>query len=141
MENILEVKSLTKTFQDFTLSNISFSLPRGFITGFIGPNGSGKTTTIKLIMNLLKKDRGEVSIFGLDHIRHEREIKNRIGFVYDESHFYEELTVERMKRFIASAYNNWDEEKFRSLAGKFSLPLNKSIKDLSRGMKVKFSLA
>jgi len=141
MENILEVKNLTKRFQDFSLNNISFSLPKGFITGFIGPNGSGKTTTIKLIMNLLKKDSGDINVFGLDHIRHEKEIKNRIGFVYDESHFYEDVTVEQMKRFIASAYNKWDEEKFRNFARKFSLPLNKRIKDLSRGMKVKLSLA
>ena len=79
MENILEVRNLNKTFPDFTLNNISFALPKGFITGFIGPNGSGKTTTIKLIMNLLKKDSGEITVFGLDHIRHEKEIKNRIG--------------------------------------------------------------
>ena len=141
MENILEVRNLTKTFQGFTLNNISFSLPKGFITGFIGPNGSGKTTTIKLIMNLLRKDEGEISIFGLDHIKHESEVKNRIGFVYDENHYYEELTAEQMKRFVASAYNNWDEEKFTSFARKFGLPLNKKIKDLSRGMKVKFPLA
>ena len=74
MENILEIRNLTKTFQGFTLNNISFSLPKGFITGFIGPNGSGKTTTIKLIMNLLRRTR-RISIFGLDHIKHERELK------------------------------------------------------------------
>ena len=117
MENILEIRNLTKTFQGFTLNNISFSLPKGFITGFIGPNGSGKTTTIKLIMNLLRKDEGEISIFGLDHIKHEREVKNRIGFVYDENHYYEELTAEQMKRFVASAYNNWDEENSQALPG------------------------
>src|SRR5690554_3950074 len=141
MENILEVKSLTKTFQDFTLKNISFSLPKGFITGFIGPNGSGKTTTIKLIMNLLKKDSGEINVFGLDHLKHEKEIKNRIGFVYDESHYYEELTVEDMKRIIAPMYIKWDEEQFKSYIKEFDLPRNKRIKELSRGMKVKFSLA
>lgn len=141
MENILEVRNLNKTFPDFTLNNISFALPKGFITGFIGPNGSGKTTTIKLIMNLLKKDSGEITVFGLDHIRHEKEIKNRIGFVYDENHFYEELTVEEMKRIIASRYIKWDEKQFKSYIKEFGLPLNRKIKELSRGMKVKFSLA
>ena len=141
MENILEIKNLRKTFRDFTLNDISFSLPKGFITGFIGPNGSGKTTTIKLIMNLLKKDGGEIKVFGLDHIRQEKEVKNRIGFVYDESHFYEELTVEEMKRIIAPVYEKWDEQQFQSYIGKFALPRNKKIKELSRGMKVKFSLA
>lgn len=141
MENILEIKNLRKTFKDFTLNDISFSLPKGYITGFIGPNGSGKTTTIKLIMNLLKKDGGEIKVFGLDHIRQEKEVKNRIGFVYDESHFYEELTVEEMKRIIAPVYEKWDEQQFQSYIGKFALPRNKKIKELSRGMKVKFSLA
>jgi ABC-2 type transport system ATP-binding protein len=141
LENILEIKNLRKTFKDFTLNDISFSLPKGYITGFIGPNGSGKTTTIKLIMNLLKKDGGEIKVFGLDHIRQEKEVKNRIGFVYDESHFYEELTVEEMKRIIAPVYEKWDEQQFQSYIGKFALPRNKKIKELSRGMKVKFSLA
>ncbi len=141
MENILEIKGLKKTFGDFTLDNISFSLPKGFITGFIGPNGSGKTTTIKLIMNLLKKDSGDIRIFGLDPARQEKEIKNRIGFVYDESHFYEELTVEEMKRIIAPMYEQWDEQQFQNYAAKFDLPGNKKTKELSRGMKVKFSLA
>jgi ABC-2 type transport system ATP-binding protein len=141
MQHILEVRDLNKSFGDFTLKNISFSLPKGFITGFIGPNGSGKTTTIKLIMNLLKKDSGEINVFGLDHLKHEKEIKNRIGFVYDETHYYEELTVEEMKRIIAPMYIKWDEEQFKSYIKEFDLPRNKRIKELSRGMKVKFSLA
>ena len=89
MKNILEVKKLQKSFKNFTLNDISFTLPRGYIMGFIGPNGAGKSTTIKLIMNLLKKEGGQINIFGKDHIKHEKEIKNRIGFVYDENHFYE----------------------------------------------------
>ena len=141
MESILEVKNLNKRFQDFQLNNINFTLPKGFITGFIGPNGSGKTTTIKLIMNLLKKDSGEISVFGMDHIKYEKEIKNRIGFVYDENHFYEELTVEEMKRIIAPMYIRWDEGTFKNYIKEFGVPLNKKIKELSRGMKVKFSLA
>ena len=140
MENILEINKLSKTFKDFTLNNINFNLPAGFITGFIGPNGSGKTTTIKLIMNLLRKDSGEIKVFGLDHITHEKEIINRIGFVYDENHFYEELTVEEMKRIIAPSYDKWDENDFANYIKKFGLSRNKKIKELSRGMKVKYSL-
>src|SRR5690554_4135638 len=101
MKNILEVKKLRKSFKNFTLNDISFTLPRGYIMGFIGPNGAGKSTTIKLIMNLLKKEGGQINIFGKDHIKHEKEIKNRIGFVYDENHFYEELTLHEMKYIIA----------------------------------------
>jgi len=141
VENILEVKNLKKSFKDFTLNNISFNLPKGYITGFIGPNGSGKTTTIKLILNLLKKDSGEINVFGMDNIAHEIEIKNRIGFVYDESHFYEELTAEEMKRIIAPHYQSWDENQYRKYVKEFGLSPDKKIKELSRGMKVKYSLA
>ena len=85
MDKILEINNLQKEFKGFVLDNISFSLPRGFIMGFIGPNGAGKTTTIKLIMNLFHRNSGEIKVFGLDSVRHEKEIKERIGFVYDET--------------------------------------------------------
>ncbi|KYO65535.1 ABC transporter ATP-binding protein [Thermovenabulum gondwanense] len=143
MAPILEVKNLRKNFKDFSLKDISFTLDRGYIMGFIGPNGAGKTTTIKLIMNLLKKDSGEVKIFGYnnDDADKEIEIKNKIGFVFGESIFYEELTVEEMKGIIAPFYKNWDERVFNDLIRDFSLPKRKKIKELSKGMKIKFSLA
>lgn len=140
MEPILEVKNLTKHFNDFSLKDVSFSLESGFIMGFIGPNGAGKSTTIKLIMNLLKKDGGEIKVFGLDHIKHEQEIKNSIGFVYDENYFYEELTIEEMKHIISPFYKNWDNSMFESYIQKFNLPKDRKIKNLSKGMKMKFSL-
>jgi len=141
MGNILEVKELKKNFKNFSLKDISFSLPKGYIMGFIGPNGAGKSTTIKLIMNLLKKDGGQIKVFGKDHIQYEREIKNHIGFVYDENHFYEELTLHEMKNIIAPFYKTWDENMFDKYMKFFQLPLNKKIKELSKGMKMKFSLA
>lgn len=96
MSNILEVDNLSKNFKDFALQNISFSLPKGFIMGFICPNGAGKSTTIKLIMNLLQRDSGTIKVFGLDNLKQERNIKDRLGFVYDENYFYEELTIKEM---------------------------------------------
>lgn len=141
MEYILEVKNLRKDFKSFSLKDISFSLPPGYIMGFIGPNGAGKSTTIKLIMNLLKKDGGYINVFGKDHVQYEKEIKNQIGFVYDENHFYEDLTVKEMKRIIAPLYKSWDENAFKKYLKIFELPENKKIKDLSKGMKMKFSLA
>ena len=140
MENILEVKKLQKSFKNFTLNDISFTLPRGYIMGFIGPNGAGKSTTIKLIMNLLKKEGGQINIFGKDHIKHEKEIKNRIGFVYDENHFYEELTLHEMKYIIAPFYKSWSDKLFDKYMKIFKLPANKRIKELSKGMKMKYSL-
>lgn len=141
MDNTLQVQNLTKAFKDFKLDNVSFSLDKGYIMGFIGPNGAGKSTTIKLIMNLLRKDSGEISVFGLDHIKHEKAVKNRIGFVYDENYYYEELSAKQMARIIAPLYEHWDDNVFNSYMKRFGLPLDKKIKDLSKGMKMKFSLA
>lgn len=109
--------------------------------GFIGPNGSGKTTTIKLIMNLLKKDAGEIKVFGMDNVKDELEIKQKIGFVYDESNYYENLTISEMKWVVSAFYKKWDDNVFNKYIKEFQLPLKKKIKDLSKGMKMKFSLA
>ncbi|MBU5312889.1 ABC transporter ATP-binding protein [Tissierella carlieri] len=138
---MLEIKNLTKDFNKFKLDNVSFKLEPGYIMGFIGPNGAGKSTTIKLIMNLLKKDSGEIKVFGKDHIQFEKEIKNRIGFVYDESYFYEDLTIRQMKNIISPFYKKWDEKLFNKYIKDFDLDLNQKIKKLSKGMKMKFSLA
>ena len=141
MDNILEIRNLRKDFGDFTLRDISFSLEKGYIMGFIGPNGAGKSTTIKLIMNLIRRDAGEIEVFGLDSRKHELSIKERIGFVYDESHYYEELTINEMKRIIARFYKQWDDSKFNKYLREFGLQPDKKIKNLSKGMKMKFSLA
>lgn len=141
MENILEIKNLRKEYKDFTLKDISFTLPRGFVMGFIGPNGAGKSTTIKLIMNLIKKNSGEINIFGMDNVKQEKQIKEKIGFVYDENYFYEELNIKSMANIIASFYKNWDEKTFEKYIKQFGLNKDKKIKDLSKGMKMKFSLA
>jgi ABC-2 type transport system ATP-binding protein len=109
--------------------------------GFIGPNGAGKSTTIKLIMNLLKKDEGDIKIFGMDNIKDEKKVKNRIGFVYDENYYYETLTINQMKNIVSSFYKNWDENQFKHYLKEFDLNPKSKIKTLSKGMKMKFSLA
>lgn len=139
--HILEIEDLCKNYQGFSLKNVSFKLPRGFIMGFIGPNGAGKTTTIKLIMNLIKRDKGQIKVCELDNITQEKSIKKQIGFVYDENHWYEELTPEEMKKIIAPFYPGWDENAFYRHIKGFELPLHKKIKTLSKGMKMKYSLA
>ena len=138
---MLEIKNLSKDFKKFKLNNISFKLEPGYIMGFIGPNGSGKSTTIKLIMNLLKKDSGEIKVFGKDHIQFEKEIKNKIGFVYDEFYFYEDLTIKQMKNIIRPFYKEWDDKLFNKYMENFKLDSSQKIKRLSKGMKMKFSLA
>ncbi|CCQ96324.1 ABC transporter related protein [[Clostridium] ultunense Esp] len=141
MEYSLEVKNLSKSFGDFALDGVSFSLPQGYIMGFIGPNGAGKSTTIRILLGLLKRDGGDVKILGQDPILQSEEIKQRIGVVFDENYLYETLTLLDMKRVVAPFYKRWDEARFREYIDRFSLPLHKKIKDLSKGMKMKFALS
>lgn len=141
MDKILELTNVSKNYGNFAIKNINISLERGYIMGFIGPNGAGKSTTIKLMMNLIKKDIGSIKLFGLDHVKNELAIKDRIGFVYDENYYYEELTVEEMKNVIRPFYKRWDEAAFQRYVDDFQLPRKKQIKYLSKGMRMKFSLA
>lgn len=141
MDYILEVDQLSRKFDNFQLKDISFKLKQGYIMGFIGANGSGKTTTIKLIMNLIRKDSGTIKIFGKDNIQFEKEIKNRIGFVYDDLYFYENLSIEETKNTIAPFYSKWDDELFYNYLSEFGLNRYMIIKELSKGMKMKFSLS
>lgn len=140
MENVIEFKQVNKAFDGFQIQDLSFSVKKGFVTGFIGGNGVGKSTTIKLMMNLLQPDSGSIKIFGLDYKSHEKEIKQRIGFVFDENVFYENLTLAEMKRIIKPAYSNWDDHLFNNYVKTFELPLNKKIKQFSKGMMMKASL-
>ncbi len=141
MDTVLDIRNLRKEFKGFSLQDISFSLPRGYIMGFIGPNGAGKTTTLKLIMNMLRKDGGEITVFGLDHVKSEREVKQRIGFVHDQSVFYERLSIQQMTGLLRPFYQRWDEGKYQQYIRQFGLDQGKKIKDLSKGMKTKYSLA
>ena len=104
MEPILEITNLRKEYEGFTLKDITLTLQKGYIMGFIGPNGAGKSTTIKLVLNLINRDGGRIKVFGMDNIKYETQIKNRIGFVLDENFFYDEITVKEMKNIIASFY-------------------------------------
>lgn len=141
MENILEIRNLTKKYKNFKLDNISFVIPKGFIMGFIGENGAGKTTTIKLIMNLLQKDAGEIKVFGKENVKHEREIKERIGFVYDDCFYYENLSIRDNGKIIAGFYKAWDWNVFNKYLRKFNLDDKQKVKELSKGMKMKFAIA
>lgn len=141
MENVIELQHVHKSFKGFQIKDFSINVKKGFVTGFIGGNGAGKSTTIKLIMNLLKQDSGTVSVFGMDYKKHEKEIKERIGFVYDENVFYENVTLKDMKRIIKPAYKNWDNDAFQRYVDQFELPMNKYMKTFSKGMKMKASLA
>jgi ABC-2 type transport system ATP-binding protein len=137
----LEINKLRKEYKDFKLNDISLHLPSGYIMGLIGPNGAGKTTLIKLILNMTQRKSGEIKVFGLDNLTHETDIRSRIGFVHEEPHYYSYLKVKEMRALFSRFYTNWNNDLFFSLCAEFSLPLNKRIAALSRGTKMKLSLA
>ena len=140
MNNILEVNGLVKRYPAFSLDNISFSLPEGCVTGFIGANGAGKTPTIRSILNLAHKDVGVVKIFGLDADAYEQEIKDRIGIVMDSNYFYNDLSMKDMKSIVAPAYSKWSDADYRAYMEKFELDPKQKISTLSRGMRMKYAL-
>lgn len=140
MNGILNVSNLSKTYKDFSLKSLNFQLEKGTITGFVGPNGSGKTTTIKCILNLIRSGSGKITALGLDHIRDERELKDQLGIVLDEGYYYNDLTLKEMKNLIAPFYTHWDERAYQTYLRKFQLPERKKIKDLSKGMRMKYSI-
>ena len=141
METILEIKNLNKAYQDFALKNVSFSLPRGYIMGFVGQNGSGKTTTIRAILNMAKIDSGKISVFGLDSVTDTIAIKKRLGVVFDSLYLAEHLNVRQIEQQLKPFYPDWNSEEFFMKIKNFHLPDNKKICDFSKGMKMKLMVA
>ncbi|MCM3239691.1 ABC transporter ATP-binding protein [Heyndrickxia oleronia] len=140
MTNVVEFNHVSKSFKDFSLKDVTFSIKKGYITGFIGSNGAGKSTTIKLLMNLLKKDSGDITIFGLDQNKYNQEIKSRIGFVYDENCFYDTLTIKELRKVIAPMYPKWNDDLFYKYVDQFRLPEKQQVKSFSKGMKMKLAI-
>lgn len=138
MTDYLEVKNLSKSFDRFQLHNITFTLPKGYIMGLIGPNGSGKTTTIKLILNMLKRNGGEIKIMGLDNITDEQKVKAELGVVFDTNYFSDDWEVTQVEKSI---YPNWHSERFAEMLRKFHIAPTKKVNELSKGMQMKLMLA
>ena len=141
MTNCIEIKGLRKSYGDFALKNIDLTLPGGSILGLIGENGAGKTTTIKCILNLIRRDAGRITLLGYDNVRDERTAKQDVGVVLDECFFHDTLRPRDLGKILAPAYRNWDQGLYESYLNKFQLPEKKFIKEFSRGMKMKLSLA
>lgn len=141
MKNVLNVNSLSKTYTDFTLNNISFNLPMGYIMGLIGPNGSGKTTTIKSILNMIVPDTGNITVFGENNITHEQEIKKDIGVVFDSSYFVDDWNMFDIEKAFILFYSRWDSKKYWSLLSRFRINNTKRVKELSKGMQMKLMLS
>ncbi|MDO4863686.1 MAG: ABC transporter ATP-binding protein [Ruminococcus sp.] len=141
MENILEINGLNKAYGDFALRDVTFSLPKGYIMGFVGQNGSGKTTTIRSVLNMAKIDSGKISIFGLDSVTNAVEIKERLGVVFDSLYLANHLTVKHIDKQLAPFYKDWSSEEFFRRIKAFGLPDDRKVGDFSKGMKMKLMVA
>lgn len=141
MENILEINKLCKSYGDFSLKDVSFALPKGYIMGFVGQNGSGKTTTIRSILNMAKADSGKISVFGLDSVTDTIAIKERLGVVFDELYLAEHLNVRQIEQQLKPFYKDWSTEDFFRRIKDFGLPDDKKVGAFSKGMKMKLMIA
>ena len=141
MENAIELTGLAKRYDEFTLAPLMLSLPAGCIMGLIGENGAGKSTTIRLMLDLIARDGGEARLFGRDVRERPQDWKEQVGVVLDECFFPDTLNLKEIGRVLASAYRAFDAAAFDGYARRFDLSPRKKISDYSRGMKMKLSIA
>ena len=138
--NALEIKNISKTYKNFKLDDISFVLPCGHIMGLIGENGAGKSTIINCILDIIEKDSGSISVLGQKNDKNNVSLKENIGVVLDASDVYDNYTVKQVENIMKDVYKQWNHEVYDYYIQKFALPLNKMIKDFSRGMKMKMAI-
>lgn len=136
--NALEIRDLSKTFSGFQLDNLSLTLPAGCILGLIGENGAGKSTTIKLILDILRKDGGTITVLGKDHTQLNKE---DIGVVFDELGIPAPLNTRQVGKVMAGIFKNWDAAIYENYLRTLSIPEKKPVKDFSRGMRMKLGIA
>lgn len=139
--NALEIKNLSKSYKGFKLDNLSLTLPMGCILGLIGENGAGKSTTIKLILDMVHRDSGTVTILGRDNREDLRLTKEDIGVVLDEVGISECLNARQVGKIMAGTFQNWDNASYMAYIKRLSIPENKRFKEYSRGMKMKLGIA
>lgn len=140
--NAIEIKGLEKRYDGFQLGSFDLTLPSGCIMGLVGENGAGKSTSIKLIMNAIGRDAGEISVLGVDNRSAGfRDVKEDIGVVLDEAYFPEVMSARNVGKVMALTYKNWDAAAFEGYLKKFSLAPDKIFKDYSRGMRMKLAIA
>ena len=138
----LSVTGATKHYDSgFTLEDVTFALPAGYIMGLIGPNGAGKSTLIKLILNMIRRDAGQIQVLGLDAVADEEAVKEQLGVVFDTSYFVDTWSVDKVERVMRGMYRTWRHEVFDGHLRRFGLDRGKKVKELSRGMQMKLMLA
>lgn len=136
--NNIVVRNLSKSFAGFTLDQVSLEVPKGRIVGFIGENGAGKSTTIQLILNELKRDSGTIEVLGTENL--DVSVKSEIGVVFDECNFHEFFKAQDVAKIFSGVYRTWDHSMFLAYMKKFNIPLSKPIHSFSKGMKMKLSI-
>ena len=141
MENCIELKNITRSYNKFALKNVSFSVPTGSVMGFIGENGAGKSTTIKALLGLIRPDSGSITVLGEDAGNLSPETKEKIGVVFDSLTFPRELNAKQLDKVLSGIYKQWDSKTFFGYLTRFELPLNKKLKTFSRGMEMRLSIA
>ena len=140
--NAIQCRGLTKAYKDFTLDNITFDLPAGTILGLVGENGAGKSTTLKLLMDAIPRDGGQVTILGTDNQSPDfHRTKEDIGVVLDEACFPEVITPKELGKLMGYAYQNWDQAQYEAYLDRFRLPRDKKFKEFSKGMKMKLAIS
>lgn len=140
--NAIEMKHVSKTYDSFVMEDLNLTLPEGCIMGLVGENGAGKSTTIGLLMHSVKKDGGEIKVFGIDNTSGEfLEVREDVGIVLDEAYFPEVLNGRDVNRIMKLTYKNWQEDVFFMYLDKFHVEKTKKFKDYSRGMKMKLAIA
>ena len=140
--NVIEIKGLTKRYKGFALENLDLALPAGCILGLVGENGAGKSTTIRLIMDAVSRDAGQVTVLGVDNRSPDfLRTKEDIGVVLDETCIPEVITAKQLGKIMAGTYKNWDQDAYDRWLDKFRLPPDKKFKDYSRGMTMKLGIA
>ena len=135
----LELNGVTKQYKNFKLDGISFTVPQGSIVGLIGENGAGKSTTINAILGLIAIEQGEISVFNGKDIN--SQTKEHIGAVFDGSNYPDNLTIKKLGKIFQNIYAEWNNDKYFELLNRFGLPVNKKLKEYSKGMKMKYSIA
>ena len=139
--NTLEVRNLRKVYPAFTLQDVSFTVPAGSVTGLVGRNGAGKSTTLKSLLGLVHPDGGEVHFCGMDTVEHEKAFKEEIGVVLGGIDFYPKKKLKTITAVTKKFYVNWDEVAYRRYMALFALDEQKRVDQLSNGMRVKYLIA
>ncbi|MCF2569396.1 ABC transporter ATP-binding protein [Mediterraneibacter glycyrrhizinilyticus] len=139
MNNVIEILNLRKEYKNFLLDNISFSVPGGFVCGFIGENGAGKTTTLKLILGMIRKDGGSIKLFG--KTADDVSLKEDIGVLFEQPYYQEDWTPIDVEKSMHPFYKKWSSNAFHQYLERFSLDPKQKYKTMSRGMKMKLGMA